>query len=216
MTNAIRFMIGADAECADGICGEVSRLVVDPLTRAVTHLLVEPKHRRGLGRLVPLDLVDSTGHRVRLKCTKAQFEELEPGEETRFLPGNSADADYGPGHAVRWPHFSSGIAGGVVGFGVENVPQLVTDDKIPIGEVAIRRGERVRATDGETGRVQGLVVDPADRRVTHIVLAEGRWGRRQVAIPMDIVGPVDHGIRLKITKHDVHQLPPVNIDRGAL
>ena len=207
MTSAIRFTIGADVECTDGICGDVSRVVLDPIARAATHLLVEPKHRRGLGRLVPLELVDATGRRVRLNCTRAEFENLEPGEETHLLPGNSADADYGPGHAVSWPHFSLGLAGGVVGFGVENVPQLVTDDKIPIGEVAIRRGEHVHATDGDIGRVQGLVIDPVDRRVTHILLAEGHlWGRRQVAIPIDTVRTVDHGIRLTITKWDVHEL----------
>jgi hypothetical protein len=49
------FTIGADARCTDGACGKVIRVVVDPVARAVTHLVVEPKHRHGLGRLVPLD-----------------------------------------------------------------------------------------------------------------------------------------------------------------
>ena len=182
MTNATRFTIGADVECTDGICGEVSRVVVDPIARAATHLLVEPKHRRGLGRLVPLELVDSTSRQVRLKCTRAVLENLESGEETRFLLGNSADADYGPGHAVSWPYFSLGIAGGVVGFGAENAAQTAIYDKIPSGEVAIRRGERVHATDGDIGRVEGLVIDPADRHVTHVLVAIGHaWGRKQIA-----------------------------------
>ena len=112
----------------------------------------------------------------------------------------------------RGPTSVWALAGGVVGFGAENVPQLVTDDKIPFGEVAIRGGERVHATDGDIGRVQGVVIDSVDRHVTHILLAEGhRWGRRQVAIPIDSVANVDHGIRLTITKHDVHELR----DRGA-
>jgi len=217
MTSATRVTIGAVVECTDGICGAVSRVVVDPIARAATHLLVEPSHRRGLGRLVPLELVDSIGRHVRLSCTRAEFENLEPGEEIRSLPGNSADADYGPGHSVAWRHFSSGVAGGVVGSGAENVPQLVTDDKIPIGEVAIRRGEQVHATDGDIGRVHGLVIDPADRHVTHILLDEGHlWGRKQVAIPIDTVRTIGHGIRLEITKHDVHRLPPVSLDREAV
>jgi sporulation protein YlmC with PRC-barrel domain len=208
MTSASHFTIGADVECTDGICGEVSRVVLDPIARAATHLLVEPKHRRGLGRLVSLELVDSAGRRVRLNCTRAEFEDLDPGEETHFLPGNSADADYGPGHSISWPHFSVGVAGGVIGDVSDNVPQLVTADKIPPGEVALRRGEHVHATDGDIGQVEGVVIDPADCHVTHILLAEGQlWTRRQVEIPIDTVRNVDHGVRLNITKHDVRALP---------
>lgn len=47
-----QFTIGAEASCTDGACGAVSRVVVDPVARAVTHLVVEPAHRQGLGRLV--------------------------------------------------------------------------------------------------------------------------------------------------------------------
>ena len=54
----VPFTIGAEVSCSDGVCGEVRRVVVDPVARAVTHLVVEPKYRRGHGRLVPLDLVD--------------------------------------------------------------------------------------------------------------------------------------------------------------
>ena len=79
--------IGAEARCTDGPCGDVSRVVVDPVARAVTHLVVEPKHRHGLGRLVPLDLVDVVAGEVRLRCTLAEFNTLDLGEETQFLPG---------------------------------------------------------------------------------------------------------------------------------
>ena len=53
------FIIGAQASCTDGVCGDVIRVVVDPITRTVTHLVVEPKHRIALGRLVPLTLVEA-------------------------------------------------------------------------------------------------------------------------------------------------------------
>ncbi len=32
------FTIGADARCSDGVCGKVTRVIVDPVKRAVTHL----------------------------------------------------------------------------------------------------------------------------------------------------------------------------------
>jgi hypothetical protein len=47
--------------------------------------------------------------------------------------------------------------------------------------------------------------------VTHVLLKEGHlWGRRQVAIPVSAVASVDDGIRLKITKQEVEDLPPVD------
>ena len=54
MSDVTPFAIGAEVDCADGPWGRLDRVVVDPLTRSVTHLVVEPRHRRGLGRLVPM------------------------------------------------------------------------------------------------------------------------------------------------------------------
>jgi len=87
MPETTQFTIGAEANCTDGVCGEVSRVVVDPIARAVTHLVVEPKHREGLARLVPLDLVDATTREIRLRCTLAEFDALDPAEETQFVLG---------------------------------------------------------------------------------------------------------------------------------
>jgi sporulation protein YlmC with PRC-barrel domain len=82
--------------------------------------------------------------------------------------------------------------------------------------VDVRRGEHVHATDGDIGRVQGLVIDPADRHVTHVLLQEGHlWGRKEVAIPISAVIGVEAGIHLSITKQEVHDLPSVDIDHPA-
>ena len=77
----------------------------------------------------------------------------------------------------------------------------------------MRCGEQVHATDGDIGRVQGLVIDPRDHHVTHVLLQEGHlWGRKDVAIPIGAVTGVDDGIQLSITKDEVQDLPPVDID----
>jgi len=214
MTETTQFTIGVEASCTDGVCGEVIRVVVDPVARTVTHLVVEPKHRQGLGRLVPLDLVDTTPEEVRLRCTTAVFEQLDAAEETQFLPGSSGYAGYGPGQMLSWPYYGlgMGMAGGM-GMGAGGVPQSVTYDTVPLGEVAVRRGEQVHATDGDIGRVQGLVINPRDHHVTHVLLQEGHlWGRKEVAIPIGAVTGVNDGIRLNITKQEVQDLPSVDID----
>src|SRR5512142_2488822 len=86
MAQMMPFRIGADASCTDGACGQVSRIIVNPATREVTHLAVDPKHRHGTGRLVPVDLVDATTGQIRLRCTLAEFQTLRPAEETEGVP----------------------------------------------------------------------------------------------------------------------------------
>jgi sporulation protein YlmC with PRC-barrel domain len=222
MAETTQFTIGAAVSCSDGICGEVSRVVVDPVAKAVTHLVVEPKHRQGLGRLVPLDLVDATKGEVRLGCTVAEFDKLDHAEETRFLPGTGSYAGYGPGQALYWPYYGLGggtgmrvgmTTGSAMSLGIGNASQPVTYDTLPLGEVAVSRGEQVHATDGDIGRVQGLVIDPASHHVTHVLLQEGHlWGRKEVAIPVSAVTGADDGIQLKISKQEVQDLPGVDID----
>jgi len=206
MEETASFTIGAGATGTDGVCGEVTRVVVDPLARTVTHLVVEPKHRHGYARLVPLDLVDATTGEIRLGCTLAEFEKLDPAEETRFLPGTSGYEGYDPGHVLVMPYYNMGIAAAYCD------PMTVTRHAIPLDEVEVRRGEHVHATDGQIGRVQGLVIDAKSCHVTHVLLQEGHlWGRKEVAIPIGAVTSVDDGIRLNLTKQQVQDLPPADV-----
>lgn len=77
----------------------------------------------------------------------------------------------------------------------------------------MRRCDHVHATDGEIGLVEGLVIDPDDHQVTHVLLQEGHlWGRKEVAIPIGAVTGIEAGIRLNISKQQVESLPPVAID----
>jgi sporulation protein YlmC with PRC-barrel domain len=216
MDETTPLVIGAGARCTDGACGEVSRVVVDPVARAVTHIVVEPAGRQGLGRLVPLDLVDSTGGEIRLRCTLAEFEKLDAAEETQFVPGTRGYEAYGPEQVLAWPYSSLGGIDAVEGEIVSGVSETVTYDTLPLGEVAVRRGDRVQATDGAIGHVEGLVIDPRNHHVTHVLLQEGHlWGRKEVAIPIGAVTGAGDGIELNLTKDQIRDLPPVDMDHPA-
>jgi hypothetical protein len=205
------FTIGAEVSCTDGICGDLRRVIVDPVARAVTHLVVRPKDRLDLDRLVPLDLVDAVDGVIRLRCSQADFNRLKAAEETHFIPAELTG--YGPGETLAWPYY--GLGPGMAGFGPDPVPPGVTYDTVPLGEVDVRRGERVHAADGSIGRVQGLVIDRGSHEVTHVLLAEGHlWGKKEVAIPIRAVTSVDpeEGIRLSLSRQEVQDLPPVDIE----
>jgi len=214
MAQTMPFRIGADASCTDGACGQVSRVIVNPVAREVTHLVVDPKHRHGPGRLVPVDLVDATTGQIRLRCTLAEFQALRPAEETESVP--DLDPTGHPGYApdqvnwLTWRHVARGP-------GEPDAPQEVTVDSVPSGEVDVRRGLTVCATDGEIGQVQGLVVEPGGHHVTHVLLQEGHLrGRKEVAIPIGAVTKIGTLlIHLSLTKHQVEDLPPADIDHPA-
>ena len=213
MAEATPFTIGSDAHCTDGVCGEATRVVVDPVAREVTHLAVEPKGREGLARLVPLDLVEVADGQIRIRCTLAEFAKLDPAEETQFVPGTRGYEAYGPEQVLSWPYATYGADPAAVAGAVSGTSETVTYDTIPLGEVEVRRGDHVHATDGPIGQVEGLVIDPRNRHVTHVLLKEGHlWGRKEVAIPIGAVTSVEDGIQLNITKQAVQDLPPVDIN----
>jgi len=222
MSEATQFTIGSEVACSDGVCGELTRVVVDPVLRTLTHLVAEARHRQGNGRLVPIDLVESATPEIRLRCTMAQFHALEDAEETRFLPGATGEWAYQQQQMLSLPYYGLGVGTGM-GLGVGGMhvgmdvgPHAVIADRVPAGEVEVRRGEHVHATDGPIGQVQGLVIDPSDHHVTHVLLDEGHlWGKKRVAIPIGAVQDVKDGVRLGITKDQVRDLPPVDIAEPA-
>jgi sporulation protein YlmC with PRC-barrel domain len=213
MAQETEFAIGTKASCPDGACGEVRRLVIDPATDTVTHLVIQPGHRRESGRLVPLDLIETTAGEIRLRCTRAEFDKLEHAEERDQVEGLGLPP---PGEVYG----ASGDAYAFVGPGelmdLGPAPvrrKVIIEDVVPLGETQVRPGDHVHAADGEIGRVRGCLVDPADHRVTHVLLREGHlWGHKEVGIPIGAVTGVQDGIRLNITKHQVEDLPPVDID----
>jgi sporulation protein YlmC with PRC-barrel domain len=197
---AVTMPIGAHVSCTDGACGQVSRLIVNPAAREVTHIVVDPEHRNGPGRLVPVELADATTGQIRLRCTLAEFQTLQPAEETESVP------DLDPtGHASH----RRNQAPFRLRAGLPDPPREVTVDSVPSGEVDIRHGLTVCATDGEIGQVQGLVMEAGGHQVTHVLLQEGHmWGRKEVAIPIGAVTKIGTMIiHLSITKHQVEDLP---------
>jgi hypothetical protein len=209
----ITLEIGAAAYCSDGFPGELKCVVVDPGTRAVTHLVIEPKLEHGtavgLARLVPLDHADATTGEIRLRYTEAEFKDLSPAEETlaEFVLGYEVPVQLLPaGEGWRG-------AGGPVADG-GTIPEIREMETIPLvpetgggeSEVEEGSGDRVQATDGDVGQFHGLRVNPDNGAVTLVLVKRHQWGHKELAIPIGQVSGFEAGIQLAITRQQAREL----------
>lgn len=217
--NPTLFTIGTKVSCRGEACGKLTRVIIDPVQRKVTHLVVEPR-REERGRLVPLKLVESSSpEKIELAYTIAEFNQLEPSVDTDYFPmddhsgsyygGYGQGYGYGYGNAYFWPYYGYGGMGYGYGWG----PHEVSYDAIPPGEVTIRRGDPVHATDGDIGKIAGLVIGTPAGDVTHVLLQEGHLlGKRDVSIPIRSVTRVGGIVEVDLSKHELGELPSVDID----
>ena len=202
----VTLAIGAAAVCRDGFGGELKSLVVDPRTRAVTHLVIEPEGGLGLARLVPLDHADATAEPIRLRYTEAEFKDLSPAEETlaEFVPGYGVPVQLLPaGEGWR-------TAGGPVAEGgtIPQIREMETIPLVPETEVEESRGDQVHATDGHVGQFHGLAVNPDSGEVLAVLVKRHPWGHGEIAIPVGMVSGFEAGVQLSITKQEVKDLAP--------
>lgn len=204
-------ILETDVWCTDGPCGRVHRLLVDlaDKTLTLTHLDVKP-HSFDSGRLVPADQITSADADVDLllNCSLAEFEQFQEAEEM-LLPPEAPEQE-------SWP-FTAKDVGGRIPADFETFERdsawanlTTTVDRIPPGGAELRHGEPVYASDGEVGRVRGLLVDLQDGHVTHMLVDRGHlWTRTRVAVPAASVSNLADGIRLDLTKDQVHDLPDI-------
>jgi hypothetical protein len=207
--------IGAITVGSDGYRGEVRAAVIDPVSAVVTHLVVEPEGRSGLARLVPLNLAEAEADtddydvraapgKLRLRCTEAEFMNLDAAEETlaEFAVGQTVPVQLLP---PGWRGTGEPVA---AGGDIPRIPERETVDVIPPGEIEEHGGDHVHATDGDIGQLRAFRIEPPSGRVTHVLLGEGHlWGRKEVAIPFDKITGFDQGIRLSLSKKQVQDLP---------
>jgi uncharacterized protein YrrD len=210
----IRFAL--PVRTTDGPLGEVGDVVIDPITRCITHIVVEPHHRHHQARLVSIDDVTVDEQGVALALGSAQFRALPSVADSDFVRvGEEIDLgdgwDVGIEHVVAMPYTGASFAGGgwadmsAAGGGV-----TVDFDRIPKGECEIRRNSHVVTSDGHTaGIVDGFIAD--DTHIEGVIVQTGLPGfRHLVVVPIGSVSNVsnDH-VAIALSKDVFHRLQPV-------
>jgi sporulation protein YlmC with PRC-barrel domain len=197
--------IDAQVQCTDGAAGRSTYVILNPATRRVTHVVVKEGGFPWLEHLVPVGMVAETGpDQIRLNCTGEELRGLESFVETEFMPAQYPYDVYDMGQYHVWPYVFPED---------ESVP--VEQERVPPGELAVRRGNQVRATDGEVGRVDEFLVDRETEQITHLVLREGHlWGQKDLLVPVSEIGKIDEDrVYLTLSKAEVANLPTIPLRR---
>lgn len=194
----------AKVNCSNGLCGQATQVILKPSTREITHLVVSNGAFPETQYLVSIDQVtDSKPDQIQLKCSSEELSKMPIYNQAEFIPSGLAGFPGGP--YMMWPYYPAAVT-----------YSNLDDERIPAGELSIRRGSRVEAVDGHVGSVDEFLIDPSNDQITHLVMREGHlWGQKDVTIPVSQIDRFqDHTVFLKLKKQDIEQLPGIPIQHS--
>jgi hypothetical protein len=190
-------------------------VVIDPNTRRLTHLVVQPHDRHDQARLIPIGhaRVDERSNiGVWLDCTIAELNEREPLHASQYVRLGERPAEPGSEIGIEdgfeLPSYQSlGTSGLGAGMGPLDTDPHVTlsYDRIPSGMVELRRESEVTSSDGHNlGHVVGFVVGDQEQ-IAQVVLEHGHlWGKREIAIPSRSIDRIQSDeVLVTLCKHEV-------------
>lgn len=184
--------LGQPVHSTDGVFGEVADIVIDPLQRKVTHLVVEPHKQHQQARLVPMWLITVEVDVVKIALSTGFVRQLQRVAYDDFLRGGEPpdvgdEWEIGVQDVVAHPYWD---ADSTFRSFMRRDAAHVSYDRIPKGDCEIRRCSAVSTSDYHVvGRVKGFLAE-ADDLVAVIVQTGLRGFRHAVNVPMSSVAKV--------------------------
>jgi hypothetical protein len=170
-------------------------VIINPVSRQLTHIVVDEKESPFLKRLVPLDLVttgDTNG--VALDCTMAQLSTLRPLVEFEYPQGNGLHTLFAAKNERQWPQNIS-----------QKLPVSAESERLAPEAVKIHKSNSVRATNGRIGRAVEFLVDPTTKKIVMLITVRKYWWKTiEARVP---IYQVDHFesdlVLLKLNKNEL-------------
>jgi sporulation protein YlmC with PRC-barrel domain len=194
--------------------GTLADVVIDPVKKSVTHVVVRAGEPDPAARLVPLQLVregSAPGEPVSLGCTAEELGRMESVQGYAYLPVDERPApdaqwDVGVEDVVMMPSYQGADLGVYTADIEPNVG--VTYDRVPKGEVELRRTSAVVSSDGhDLGTVHSVAVDGGT--IAHVGVERGHlWWKGLVSVPIGSVTALEtNAVTLGLTKDAFSKLP---------
>ncbi|MFN2106353.1 MAG: PRC-barrel domain-containing protein [Candidatus Promineifilaceae bacterium] len=202
--NMYEIPFDSTVNCSDRHGGTTVAVTLHPVSRNVTHIVVEDND--GRQRLVPLKVIEKTGDDdVWLNCTEDELKKM-----TLFLTNEYVER--APQKSGDWTEEEGEWEDGVDVSQFErtdNFGMPVVVEKVPPGEIAFHRKTDIEATDDYVGEVEKLIIEPDTGHITHLVWEKGHlWGKKHIMIPLTAVDNVDYdSVYLNVDKDTVENFP---------
>lgn len=207
---------GAQVFTADGsVVGRIDRVVLDPRTEEVTHLVVRHGFLFKEDKVVPIESVDiANNDRVTLNPGIIDLDSLPPFEETQFVQRDMRDTPgmvqplygYAPYGNTATPAYSGWIP--TIPYSDETVVERV-EQNIPENTAGMNSGARVISQDDRhVGEVESLFVDPNSKLATHFVISQGILFKNRKIVPSNWVKTLtDSEVVLGVDANTLERLP---------
>jgi uncharacterized protein YrrD len=202
--------VNAKVKCLNKVCGKIICVIINPINKLVTHIVVQEKGFIGIERLIPVEeILESQSDQITLRCSLDEFSKFESFTETHYIGRDEQFLD------DQVEHYYFPFSTPDFGDAFEYERWFEETECIPHGELGIYRGAAVHATDGKVGQVDEFLISPKDDRISHLVLREGHlWGQKLVTIPVSEIDRIETDlVYLKLSKLDIEKLPVIPVKR---
>jgi len=192
--------------------GTIDRVVIDPMTDEVTHLVVKRGFLIKTDKVLPIKWVqDSSDGQVNLKPASQPFEDLPDYEETQYIsakdtmqesPYVSASFWYPPPMVDWW---ETGM------YSPYPMPRYIprTELNIPDNTVALEEGAKVYSKDNQNiGDIEQVIANKSNHIATHILVSKGFFLKEHKLIPTPWIDLVERDkVYLKINAEFLDNIP---------
>lgn len=172
------------------VVGRIDRVVIDPRTDEITHLIIRQGFLFTEDKVLPMTLVASANeHEVTLKPNVQNLDGLPPFEEAHYIPRSEVDDTtnvtpiygYAPYGAGALPAYTGWIAAPML---TDPDHVEVIEQNIPPKSAAFSSGARVISYDDQhVGEVESIYIDPRSNQATHFVISQGLLFKNRKIVP---------------------------------
>lgn len=217
----MRLVNGADILSPRGKkLGTLNRVIIDPGTREVTHLVIEKGFLFSTNKVVSIEAVNpDSDENIVLLTSEDDLDEYRDFEDAQYVDVDEAErpADeleyaywYPPLSATWWRPAMHMPPPAMTTF----IPKPNSSIDIPEGSIAMQEGAEVYSRDEkQVGSIEQLIVHPEDNRITHFVVGEGLLFRENKLIPVTWVADIEEDkVRLSVGAGTLERLPEYQND----
>lgn len=202
--------LDVDVRCLDGVGGESAAVVLNPVTKVISAIVVKTKGHGHPEVLVPIaSITDGSVKQIGVKCTLEELGNLSPF--MKKVRVETQGLDKMDAQALMGSESQSGVAYQDFSFAGGGATEMVDEEAIAETDLAVRTGTPVYATDDEVGQVDRFFVAADSGEIQHLVLLEKHLlSKKNFVVPADQIDRIgEEAVHLKLSKHEIEQLPRV-------